>query len=91
MAVALQEISTLLADEKIVMRDPKTKSVYYNVEAGVNDSVKFASGEDYRAAAERDICCSSSEGLPIVIGGYLRVEIYRFWEYCGNHNMTIIY
>ena len=54
-ASALQEISMLLTAEKIVLRDPKTRAAYYNVEAGLNDSIKFASPEDYRAAAERRI------------------------------------
>jgi hypothetical protein len=68
-ASALQEISMLLTAEKIVLRDPKTRAAYYTVEAGLNDSVKFASPEDYRAAAERRICTAEvSRGLPIVIG-----------------------
>ena len=66
---ALQEISMLLTAEKIVMRDPKTSATYYTVEAGLNDSVKFASAQDYRAAAERRICSAeAAQGLPIVIG-----------------------
>ena len=54
-ASALQEISMLLTAEKIVMRDPKTRVAYYTVEVGLNDAVRFASAEDYRAAAERRI------------------------------------
>ena len=66
---ALLEISMLLTAEKIVMRDPKTRIAYYTVEAGLNDSVKFASAEDYRAAAERRISSAeAAQGLPIVIG-----------------------
>ncbi len=68
-ASALQEISMLLTAEKIVMRDPKTRSAYYTVEAGLNDSVKFSTAEDYRAAAERRISSAEAvQGLPIVIG-----------------------
>ena len=52
-ASALQEISTLITAEKIVMRDPKTRAAYYTVEVGLNDSVRFASAQDYRAAAEK--------------------------------------
>jgi hypothetical protein len=66
---ALQEISMLLTAEKIVLRDPKTRVAYYTVEVGLNDSVKFAPAEDYRAAAERRICSAeAAQGLPIVIG-----------------------
>ncbi len=68
-ASALQEISMLLTAEKIVMRDPKTRAAYYTVEAGLNDSIKFASAEDYRAAAERRISSAeATQGLPITIG-----------------------
>jgi hypothetical protein len=68
-ASALQEISMLLTAEKIVMRDPKTRAAYYTVEAGLNDSVKFASAQDYREAAERRISTAEvARGLPIVIG-----------------------
>jgi hypothetical protein len=68
-ASALQEISMLLSAEKIVLRDPKTRVAYYTVEVGLNDSVKFASAEDYRAAAERRISLAeAAQGLPIVIG-----------------------
>lgn len=68
-ASALQEISMLLTAEKIVLRDPKTRAAYYTVEAGVNDSVRFASAQDYRAAAERRISTAEvARGLPIVIG-----------------------
>lgn len=49
---ALQKISTLLTVEKIVMRDIKTRVTYYTVEACLNDSIKFASTEDYRATAQ---------------------------------------
>jgi hypothetical protein len=66
---ALQEISMLLTAEKIVLRDPKTRVAYYTVEAGLSDNVKFASAEDYRAAAERRISSAeAAQGLPIVIG-----------------------
>ena len=66
---ALQEISMLLTAEKIVLRDPKTRVAYYTVEVGLNDSVRFASAGDYRAAAERRICSvEATQGLPIVIG-----------------------
>jgi hypothetical protein len=59
----------LLTAEKIVLRDPKTRAAYYTVEAGLNDSVKFASAEDYSTAAERRISTAEvSRGLPIVIG-----------------------
>jgi hypothetical protein len=54
-AAALQEISMLLTAEKIVMRDPKSRAAYYTVEVGLNEAVRFASAEDYRAAAERRI------------------------------------
>jgi len=68
-ASALQEISMLLTAEKIVLRDPKTRAAYYTVEAGLNDSVKFASAQDYRAAAERRISTAeATRGSPIVIG-----------------------
>ena len=68
-ASALQEISMFLTAEKIVLRDPKTRVAYYTVEVGLNDSVKFASAEDYRAAAERRISSAeAAQGLPIVIG-----------------------
>jgi hypothetical protein len=68
-ASALQEISMLLTAEKIVLRDPKTRAAYYTVEVGLNDAVKFASAEDYRAAAERRISLAeAAQGLPIVIG-----------------------
>ena len=68
-ASALQEISMLLTAEKIVMRDPKTRVAYYTVEVGLNDSVRFSSAEDYRAAAERRISLAEAAlGLPIVIG-----------------------
>ena len=67
-ASALQEISMLLTAEKIVLRDPKTRVAYYAVEVGLNDNVKFASGDDYRAAAERRICSAeAAQGLPIEI------------------------
>ena len=68
-AFALQEISMLLTAEKIVLRDPKTRVAYYTVEVGLNDSVKFDSAEDYRAAVERRISSAeAAQGLPIVIG-----------------------
>ncbi len=68
-ASALQEISMLLTAEKIVLRDPKTRVAYYTVEVGLNDAVRFASAEDYRAAAERRISSAEAvQGLPIVIG-----------------------
>ena len=42
---------------------------YCTVEVGLNDAVKFASAEDYRAAAERRInLAESAQGLPVVIG-----------------------
>jgi len=42
---------------------------YYTVDVGLNDAVKFASAQDYRAAAERRICSAeAAQGLPIVIG-----------------------
>jgi hypothetical protein len=51
------------------LNDPKTRAAYYTVEAGLNDSVKFASAEDYCAAAERRISLAeAAQGLPIVIG-----------------------
>jgi hypothetical protein len=69
LASALQEISMLLTAEKIVLRDPKTRVAYYTVEAGLNDNVKFAAPEDYRAAAERRIISAeAAQGLPIVFG-----------------------
>ena len=68
-ASALQEISMLLTAEKIVLRDPKTRVAYYTIEVGLNDAVKFASADDYRAAAERRISSAeAAQGLPIVIG-----------------------
>jgi hypothetical protein len=52
-----------------VWRQPKTSAAYNTVYAVIHDSVKFASPEDYRAAAERRICTAEvSRGLPIVIG-----------------------
>jgi hypothetical protein len=67
-ASALQENSMLLTTEKIVLRDPKTRMAYYTAEVGLNDSVKFASAEDYRAAAERRITSAeAAQGLPIAI------------------------
>jgi len=58
-----------LAVEKIVLRDLKTRVAYYTVEVGLNDAVKFASAQDYRATAERRICSvETAQGLPIVIG-----------------------
>jgi hypothetical protein len=51
------------------MRDPKTRAAYYTVEAGLNDSVKFASVENYRSSAERRfILAEAALGLPIAIG-----------------------
>jgi hypothetical protein len=68
-ASALQEISMLLTAEKIIMRDPKTRAAYYTVEAGLNDSVRFASAQEYRVAAERRISLAeAAQGLPIVVG-----------------------
>jgi hypothetical protein len=68
-ASALQEISMLLTAEKIVMRDPKTRAAYYTVEAGLNDSIKFVSAQDYREVAERRISTAEvAHGLPIVVG-----------------------
>jgi hypothetical protein len=59
----------LLTAEKNVMRDPKTRVAYYTVQVGLNDNVKFASAEDYRAAAKRCISLAeAAEGLAIVIG-----------------------
>jgi hypothetical protein len=52
-----------------VLRAPKTRAAYYTVEAGLNDNVKFASADDYRAAAERRICLAeAAQGLPIESG-----------------------
>ena len=51
------------------LNDPKTRAAYYTVEAGLNDSVRFASAQDYREAAERRISSGeTSQGLAIVIG-----------------------